>query len=317
MESLIEKLPGVKENILLSTQTTFKIGGPAKYFFKVKNEKDLIKAIKTARFFNLPFFLLGEGSNLLVSDNGYSGLVIKIKNQELKVKKIDILAEAGVSLKSVINFSVKESLTGMEWAEGIPGTVGAAVYGNVGAFGSTIAGNTKAVKVLDTKNLDIKNFTVKDCHFNNKESIFKQNKNLIILSVLLKLKKGDIREIQKEVKRFSEYRKLNHPLNLPSAGCIFKNYNKKIEDPKLLKKFPELIEFNKGSRIPTSYLIDKSGLKGKIIGKVQVSEKHANFIVNLGGAESKDVIKLISIIKSKVNKKFNIKLEEEIQYLGF
>ncbi|MBU3934881.1 hypothetical protein KKC00_02900, partial [Patescibacteria group bacterium] len=136
-------------------------------------------------------------------------------------------------------------------------------------------------------------------------------------SVLLKLKKGDKKEIKKEIKRFLDYRKQNHPLEYPSAGCIFKNYDKKISDKKLLKKYPELIEFNKGSRIPTSYLIDKSGLKGMEMGKAKVSDKHANFIVNLGGAKAKDVVKLIKMIKQKVKSKFGIELEEEIQYLGF
>ncbi len=318
MESNIkDKLPGVKENVLMSSYTTFKIGGPARYFFTAKSEKDIKNSVKAAQEQKLPFFILGAGSNLLVSDKGYGGLVIKIQNTGLKAGNSDILADSGASLNAAVNLSAKKMLAGLEWAAGIPGTVGAAVYGNVGAFGSTMAGNIKKVKALDIKNFKIKEFSAKDCKFGNKGSIFKENKNLIIISVVLALKKGEKEEIRKEIKRFVEYRKNNHPLEMPSAGCFFKNHAKKIEDKELLKKFPELIEFNKGSRIPTSYLIDKAGVKGKIIGKAQVSLKHANFIVNLGGAKAEDVLALVKLIKEKVYEKFRINLEEEVQKLGF
>lgn len=312
-----KSLPGVKENILLSAHTTFEIGGPAKYFFTAKSQKDLIKAIGAAKEFNLPFFVLGGGSNLLVSDRGYKGLIIKIQSSELKIQGSNIYAEAGVPVSKIVDISSKNDLTGFEWAAGIPGTVGGAVYGNIGAFGSTMENNIKSVKALDIQKLKVKTFSNKECRFGNKDSVFKKNKNLLVLSVLLELKKGDRGEISQEIKRFLGYRKENHPLGFPSAGCIFKNHDKKITDKELLKKYPELIEFNKGSRIPTSYFIDKCGLKGKIMGRVKISEKHANFIVNLGGAKAEDVIKLVNIIKEKVKEKFKVTLEEEVQYLGF
>jgi len=309
------KLPGIKQNVLLSKYTTFKIGGPAEYFCIAKNQKEIINAIKKAKELNLPFFILGGGSNILVSDKGYKGLVINFQFSIFNFQKNKIIAGAGTKLRKLVNVSVNRELTGLEWAAGIPGTIGGAMYGNIGAFGSILGDSVKNVKVLNIKNLKIKTLANKECKFGNKESIFKQNKNLIILSVLLKLKKGEKEEISQKIKRFSIYREKNHPLDFPSAGCIFKNYNKKITNKELLKKYPELIEFNKGSRIPTSYLIDKCGLKGKKIGKAQISEKHANFIINLGGAKSEDVIKLIKIIKQKVKNKFGIWLEEEIQYL--
>ncbi len=320
-----------KENIPLKNFTTFKIGGPARYFCIAKNQKEIIDAIKKAKDFDLPFFILAGGSNILVSDKGYKGLVINFQfslNSETITKsettdlcfnfqKNKIIAGAGTKLRELVNASVNRGLTGLEWAVGIPGTIGGAVYGNIGAFGSIMGDNVENVKVLNIKNLKIGTLSNKECKFSNKDSVFKQNKNFIILSILLKLKKGEKEEISQKIKRFSIYRKKNHPLDFPSAGCIFKNYNKKIINKKLLKKYPELIEFNKGSRIPTSYLIDKCGLKGKKIGKAQISEKHANFIINLGRAKSEDVIKLIKTIKQKVKNKFGIKLEEEIQYFGF
>ncbi|MBU2540149.1 UDP-N-acetylmuramate dehydrogenase [Patescibacteria group bacterium] len=315
MEDIKKILHGIKENVLMAGHTTFKIGGQAKFFFGAKNQKGLIKAIKAAKLFNLPFFILGSGSNILVSDKGYKGLVIKFQVSSFKFQKNKIIAGAGTKLRELVNTSTDKELTGLEWAVGIPGTVGAAVYGNVGAFGSSMADSVHSIKALDIKTLKIKTFSNKECRFGNKSSVFKKKKNLVILSVILELKKRDKEEIQKEIKRFSDYRKRNHPLNFPSAGCVFKNYAKKIKNKNLLKKFPELNEFNKGSRIPTSYLIDKCGLKGKVIGKAKISEKHANFIVNLGGAKTKDVVKLIKIIKKKIKEKFGIELKEEIQYL--
>ncbi len=315
MEDIKKALPGVKEGVSMAEYTTFKIGGKAKYFITVQTPEDLLKSVKAAKKFKLSFFIMCGGSNLLVSDRGYNGLIIKMDNNQVDVGGEIITAGAGAPLKAIVKLATDRCLTGLEWAEGIPGSLGGAVYGNVGAFGSTMAGNVKSVKVLDARKLAIKDIPAKACGFNNKDSIFKSNKDLIILSASLKVKPGNKEEIEKEVKRFSDYRKTNHPLDFPSAGCIFKNYAKKVTNKELLKKYPELNEFNKGSRIPTSYLIDKAGAKGKVVGGAQVSEKHANFIVNIGGAKANDVLKLIKVIKQKVKSKFKISLEEEVQYL--
>jgi len=312
-----KELPGVKENVLLKNYTTFKIGGKAKYFFVAKTKEDLIKAILVAKKYNLPFFVLGGGSNLLVADEGFKGLVIKLQitNYKLQIKSKcpnpKIYVEAGVSLASLISEATKNNLTGMEWAIGIPGTVGGTIWGNAGAFGSCMADLVESVEVLDIRDYKIPNskfqipnkFQIpkskikilknKDCKFGYRESIFKHNKNLIILSAVLRLKKGKRKEIERKIRENLNYRRETQPLNFPSAGSVFKN--------------PP--GFSAGE------LIEKCGLKGKIIGKAKISEKHANFILNLGGSKAKDVKKLIKLIKQKVKKKFGVKLEEEIQYL--
>ncbi len=307
-----EKLPEIQENIPLAKHTTFKIGGPAKYFYIAKKQKDLVRVIKTAKELKLPFLILGGGSNVLFSDKGYNGLVIKIQTSKIVISNSEIFAEAGALLDKIVRLSLEKSLTGLEWAAGVPGTIGGAVYGNAGAFGSVIGDMVKTVKVLDINNLKIKKFSFKDCRFSSKNSIFKKKKNLIILSVILGLKRGDKKEIQKKIKERLNYRKKNHPLNFPSAGCAFKNQKSKIKNQKLLKIFPQIKEFNKRGMIPASYLIDKCGLKGKKLGKAKISEKHANFIINLGGAKTKDVLKLIKLAKQKVKNKFGVRLEEEI-----
>ena len=294
----------LQKNISLKKYTTFRIGGKAKYFFKAETKEDLIEAINLAKKKKLPFFILGGGSNILVADEGYNGLVIKLQitnsksqtDSKLQIPKI--YAEAGTPLASVVSKATKKSLTGLEWAAGIPGTAGGAIYGNAGAFGSSMKDIVKTITVLEygqsseaePRKIIVKN---KDCEFGYRDSAFKHKKNLIILSAILQLKKGKRKEIEKKIKENLNYRKERQPLNFPSAGSVFKN-------PK---------NFSAGE------LIDKCGLKGKKVGNVKISEKHANFIVNLGGGKAKDVMKLIKIIKNKVKKKFAVTLEEEIQFL--
>jgi len=322
------KLPrGFQKNISLAKKTTFKIGGKAKYFFIAKSKKDLIKAIGWAKRNHLPFFVLGGGSNLLVSDEGFEGLVIKLHSlSQPKIHKrtllrssgvISLEVEAGTKLKKLVEFCLKNGLTGLEWTMGIPGTLGGAVYGNASAFGNSMSDFVKEVEVLDTTTLKIKIFKKKDCKFSLKESIFKKQKKYIILSAVLALKRGNKKEIKEKIRYYLAYRERNHPLNFPSAGCVFKNQKSKLKNQKLLKKFPTLKEFNKKGVIPAAFLIEKCNLKGKKIGDAQISPRHANFIVNLGKAKAKDVLELINLIKVQVRKKFGIKLKEEIQLLGF
>jgi len=277
-------LPGIKKNVLLKNYTTFKIGGRAKYFYAAKNKEDLIRAITLAKKMKLPFFILGGGSNLLISDRGFNGLVIKF----------------GQPLSLYVS-------KGLEWAVGIPGTIQGAVCGNAGAFKQSMQDAVKEVEVFDVKTGEIKNFKNKDCQFSYKDSIFKKKKNLIILSVKIKNRASEGSEDEDEnevliaskksnaqkIKEYLDYRKERQPLNFPSAGSVFKN--------------PP--GFSAGE------LIDECGLKGKKIGNVKISEKHANFIVNLGRGEAKDVMRLIKIIKNRVKKKFGVVLEEEIVIL--
>lgn len=277
----------IKRNIPLSQFTSFKIGGPAKYFISVKKKEDLIKAVNFSKEKKLPFLILGGGSNVLINDKGFSGLVILINNKESEIKRNRIYCQAGMKLNNLVNQSVKNNLTGLEWAAGIPGTIGGAVRGNAGAFGFSISQLVKQVEVF---NKDFSILEKKDCRFNYRESIFKKNKK-VIFSLELELRKGNRKQSEKMIKEYLEQRKNNCPLDYSSAGCIFKN-------PKPLI---------------AAQLIEQVNLKGKQIGQAMVSEKHANFIVNLGKAKAEDVLKLIKLAKKEVKKKFNLVLEEEIQ----
>jgi len=324
-------LPGLKKNVSLKNYTTFKIGGPAKYFFETKNKKDLIKAILVAKSKKLPFFILGGGSNLLVSDEGFRGLVIKILFSKSYFLNSQISAEAGTILAELLSATLNTGLTGLEWAAGIPGTVGGAIYGNAGAFKKSMKDITKTVTVLEIKNQksNIKNLRNKDCKFCYRNSIFKQKKNLIILSATLQLKKGNKLKIEKRIKEYLNYRKETQPLNFPSAGSVFKNpknfsageLGEEDKSSSLSTELPKEAKVRKRTKFSCDFaaarLIEECGLKGKRIGNVKISEKHANFIVNLGGGKAKDVKKLINLAKKKVKEKFGITLEEEICYLGF
>ncbi len=215
---------------------------------------------------------------MLVSDQGYKGLVIRMGGDKIEG---EIKADAGVPLKKLVEFSVEKSLTGLEWAAGIPGTLGGAVWGNASAFGSKMSDLVGEMEVLKRGSLKIK----KTNHL---------GPGLIILSVSLSLKKGEKEEIKKEIESHLDYRRKSQPVNSFSAGCIFKN---------------------SPGNPPSSLLIDQAGLKGTRIGGAEISRKHANFIINRGKAKASDVKELVKLVKEKVYNKYNLKLEEEIKYL--
>jgi UDP-N-acetylmuramate dehydrogenase len=319
----LEKLGGeVKENEVLAPYTTFKIGGPARYFYNAKSEEDFIKSIDTANNYNLPYFVLGGGSNILISDNGFKGLVIKKKNgvlpREFKIEGDVIICDALVKLGVLVGATAEAGLTGLEWAAGIPGTVGGAIRGNAGAYGSQISDVIVSVNsVCDFRKKHIETLQKKDIDFKYRSSIYKKkHKKCIILSTKIKLKEGDINEIGKKIKSVLSRRNSATTPQYPCAGCIFKN--PVVNDSKILEKF----EKDSGIKtidnvVPAGYLIDRLGLKGKKIGKAEISDKNANFILNVGGCTAENVIILISYIKQQIRDNYGVQLEEEVELIGF
>ncbi len=289
-----------EKNVSLKEYTTFKVGGPAKYFFAAKNKDELVRALELAKQKKLEVFVFGGGSNLLISDKGFKGLVIKIGISGTEFLDNKVIVGAGTSLSKFANAAGKNGFTGFGWAIGIPqATVGGAVYGNAQAFGFRISDNIESIEVLDKKTLKLKTLSKEQCRFSLKNSAFKKNKNLIVLSIVFDLKKGNEAEIKENVAKFLKHRKQSHPLNFPSAGSVFVNPEKK------------------GQVTPAGFLIEKAGLKGKKIGNAQISEKHANFIINLGGAKAKDILALMRLAQKKVKENSKINLETEIQQIGF
>jgi UDP-N-acetylmuramate dehydrogenase len=283
----------VMQNLPMSLHTTFKIGGPAKYFFAAQSEKDLVEALKIAKELEIKFFILGGGSNILVSDQGFDGLVIKMNLNNLNIMNNEVVAEAGVNLGNLIGQTAKNNLGGLEFLAGVPGTVGGAIYGNAGSPQIDISDFIKKVKVLD-KNFNIVEINKDQCKFAYRQSRFKETKE-IILSAVFEMKKGDRDQIQEKIKESLKKKKDSQPLEFPSAGSIFKNPKEK----------------------PAWQLIKEADLPGKKIGGAMISEKHANYIVNTENATAEQVIMLISLIKQKIRTQFNIQLQEEIQLVGF
>lgn len=310
-------LPGGRRDVLLKDFTTFRIGGKARYFFVARTKEELVSAVKAAKDLKIPFFVLGAGSNLLVSDKGFEGLVIKIQYSEFDIKDSKIRVGAGLTMGELVNLSLKNSLGGMEWMAGIPGTLGGAVRGNAGAFGLSMQDIVESVEALDVRSLRFVAYGSKKCKFAYRESVFKKDKNLIVLAVTLKLEKEKKEKIGQEIKEYLNYRKSRHPRE-PSAGSVFKNVGfDEFGAKKLFEKFPQFSQFEEKGSVPAAFLIAECGLKGKKIGGAVISEKHSNFILNYSGrAKATDVKKLIELAKRQVKEKFKVKIKEEIQYLG-
>jgi len=247
----------------------------------------------------------------LFPDRNFKYLVIKINLKKKKIfKKNIIVAQSGVLISELIEFAKRHSLLGLEWASGIPGTLGGCLYENCGAFGGEIKDLVLWVKTISIKKPFLeKIYFKKDLNFSYRDSSFKKLDEIIV-EAGLKLKKSDKKLIQKRMEKFLKIRKASQPIEKFSCGCVFKNVLFKNLSKKYQKEFKK---FEKNGKISAGLLIDKLGLKGKRIGAIQISEKHANFFINLGKGKSSDFKKLIAFCKKKVKEKFKVNLEEEIE----
>lgn len=326
----ILRMPQFKEGVALSKFSHYKIGGPASFFFEAKTEKEVVWAIKEAKARKLPVFVLGGGTNLLIGDEGFAGLVLRVNNAQIIVKKNAVTVGAGALMSDLLGAATKKSLSGLEWAGGLPGTVGGAIRGNAGCFGGEIKDSVVSVRSLDTKTMKFVLRTGRQCGFAYRHSIFKKkNGSEIILSATFALQKGNKKEIARVIKERIKYRKDHHPLEYPNIGSIFKNvplgsvhkaggakYKKAIGDSALAFRGAHFsIKTDPFPVIATGKLISESGLRGVSFGGAMISPKHPNFIVNTLAAGSSDVKNLIMLAKAEVHKKFGIHLEEEVQLL--
>ena len=284
----------VYRNEPMKKHTTFRIGGPADYYLCPHSAKEIQKVVEICREEKLPYFILGNGSNLLVSDQGYRGVVIQLwKNvSDIRVEGCLIHAKAGASLAKIAAEALEEGLTGMEFAAGIPGTLGGAVVMNAGAYGGEMKDILKEVLVMDQQG---RIFTLekKDLKLGYRTSAVKE-KGYIVLAAVLELWPGDREEIRKLMEDLKQKRVEKQPLDLPSAGSTFKR--------------PEGYFAGK--------LIMDAGLRGFSVGGAQVSEKHCGFVVNTGGASASDVLTLIREVQKRVREKFGVELETEVKFLG-
>lgn len=304
-----------QENILLKNHSHYKIGGPARYFFKSDNVDDLASAVRKARQRKISTFVLGAATNILFNDNGFEGLIVKPNIKTFENNSGILRIGAGVPVDQILDYSIVRGLSGVEWAGGLPGTVGGAIYGNAGCFGGEIKDNIREVLSLNIwgPKIEIVRRTNSECDFSYRSSIFKKNKGReIILEATLILKKGDKKAIRSAIEEKINYRKERQPLEYPNIGSIFKNVDLKKVPKKLHKEFARVIKTDPFPVVPTAHLIYEAGLKGISFGGAMISPKHPNFIVNALNASAEDVKKLIALVKNKVKEKFSIDLEEEI-----
>jgi UDP-N-acetylmuramate dehydrogenase len=305
----------VRINEPLSKHTTFKIGGPADCFLTLEETSKIVEVLKYLDGEGIPYFILGGGSNMLVSDEGFRGVVLNFKNQKYTISGDTVEADAGCSTVEIARKSIQAALTGFEWGVGVPGTLGGAVRGNAGAMGGEMKDSVETVHVY--QNGEVIELHNQECEFGYRNSIFKSNGG-IVLGVTLKLQPVSPERAAEGMKRALEnlqYRNKTQPQGFASTGCVFKNFEIEPKHVETLKEknIPE--EFFAKGKISAGYLIDQSGMKGVQVGQAKVSETHGNFVVNLGGATASDVLSLIEQIQERVYDRFQIEIEPEIQII--
>ncbi|MBI5153061.1 MAG: UDP-N-acetylmuramate dehydrogenase [Parcubacteria group bacterium] len=302
----------------LSEITTLGIGGSAQYFISAHNEGDILNAIRFAKEHSLPFYLIGSASNIVANDKGVRGVVMQHSittleiNNETKICRVG----AGYSLLPLIHILNKQGLSGMEKMAGIPGTVGGAIYGCAGAYGQEIKDCLIKIKIFDGKK--VRPLTRDQCKFGYRTSIFKQRKNWIILEADFQLINADPKSLKKTSRDIMKLRAKKYPPDLKCPGSFFKNIVIDAIRPAALKKqFLSKVDLQKinHGKLASGYLLEQVGAKGQKSGDIAVAEYHGNLIYNAGNGKSKDVKKLANLLKKKVQKKFGITLEEEVQYL--
>lgn len=293
LKSYLEYICGqnnVRENVSMKNYTTFHVGGPARFFVKVTSKKMLLRLISALNFIEYKYRVIGGGSNLLVSDKGFDGVIIKLDYRDIVENGHFIYADAGAPLHAVVNKAMELGLGGLEFAYGLPGTVGGAIFGNAGAFGSNMASVVPMVDVL--VNGEIKSMDAFQCKFAYRTSFFQNNRHYIILGAYFSLVKRDTDIIKQNQEQYLAARKMSQPGGF-SAGSVFRNPPDKS----------------------AGQLIDGLGLKNLRIGGAVVSDKHANFIINDGTATAGDIIKLIRTIKKRVRDAYGINLKTEIEII--
>ncbi len=308
-------IPGVTvtPNALLSRYTRFGIGGPAGVLIEIDNEDAFIEVIRCVRDSGSPFVIIGNGTNLIVSDAGYAGSVLRLTRSELSAEGNVVTASAGAVLQDLVDFTISRGLAGIEVMTGIPGSVGAAVYGNAGAYGQSIAQRVMEVRFFD--GVQVRSLSNPECEFRYRESIFKRLRDWTIFSVTLALEPGDAAELHNKAAGILDIRNRKYPPTMKCAGSIFKNL--------LLAELPEGVRSQLPAKaviegkVPSAYFLEQVGAKGMSDGDIRVADYHANLIYNQGDGTAAQLCRIIGELKSRVKERFGFALEEEVQYIGF
>ncbi len=318
----------VYNNILLSEMVYYKIGGSARFLLEIRSNNDVADALEFVSKNNILKILpLGLGSNVLINDKEFNGAVLRfVKPKTDLIQEEDNLVKvfASHNLDDVIQYFFHNNYIGLEWAGGLPSTVGAAVRGNVGAFGGEIKDSIEKVEIVEKVGNELvrKELTRDDLQFSYRNSILKHRKDLIVSIVYFHFQKANSQQLEKakaEYVAHIEYRATHHPMEYPSCGSVFKNITKKEDTQRILMKWPDVRFISKEkwhNKIAMGYVVNRLGLSGKQIGGAQISEKHANYIVNKNNATFNDVFGLIDQIKEKFYQEFGFYPEPEVEIIA-
>jgi len=302
----------ISRDVALARYTRFAIGGPADAVIETDRAEFFIAALQCVRGSGVPHVVIGGGSNLIVSDAGFRGIVLKLNSSGICIDGSRAIAEGGALLQRLVDATIAAGLAGIHTMTGIPGSVGAAVYGNAGAYGHSIAEWTRQVRFFDGEATRV--FTNAECEFHYRESVFKKHKEWIVLSVELELEFGSAAELKAKADGILAIRNEKYPPEMKCAGSIFKNY--------LLAELPEQVAAElpktviREGKVPSAYFLEQVGAKGMQVGDIHVADYHANLIYNAGHGTARDLLTVISELKQRIGTRFGIPLEEEVQYVG-
>jgi UDP-N-acetylmuramate dehydrogenase len=297
----------------LSLYTRFGIGGPADVYAETDRVEPFVEALNTVRASGLPYALIGAGTNLIVSDRGFRGVVLRFTARNVAAAGERIAADAGAELQDVVDCAIANGLKGLETMAGIPGSLGAAVYGNAGAYGRSIAESVDKVRFFDGRCERV--FRNRDCEFHYRESVFKKHKGWIIFSAELVLKPADAAELRGAADEILALRSRKYPPTMKCAGSIFKNLLYAELPPAAAGAVPPNVV--REGKVPAAWFLDQAGAKGLSRGDIHVAGYHANLIFNAGAGAASDLVEVIVELKRRVRERFGIELEEEVQYVGF
>lgn len=306
----------IQKEVPLAAHTTFGIGGPAKYYSSVTDEKETKDVIDWAKNKGENILLLGGGSNLLISNLGFRGLVVHFASSPPVLAGNAIECFAGLPLRDLIDSAQKNGLGGMERMAGIPGSVGGAVRGNAGAFGTETKDAVETVEALDMTTGETRVFGAGECDFGYRESLFKRDSNWVVMKAVFRFERADGASIRQVMDETLEARNRKQRQDVKSAGSFF--MNPVVSDESLLAEFERDVGVPaRGGKVPAGWLIDRVEMRGMRVGGAVVSEQHSNYIVNVGGATAEDVVILMSTVKQRIRDTFGIELQSEVQMIGF
>jgi len=303
----------VLTEVPLSRYTRFGIGGPADLYAETGDDGAFVAAIEVARRSGLPMVVIGGGTNLIVSDAGFRGIVLRYRGERLTSSGNRVVAEAGAVLQDLVDFTVARGLRGLETLAGIPGSAGAAVYGNAGAYGHSISERIETVRFFDGS--QVREFRNSACEFQYRESVFKRHKDWIIFSAELLLEPADADELKRTADGIVKIRNEKFPVTMKCAGSVFKNLLVKDLAPEAAAQIPDGVA--REGKVPAAWFLDQVGAKGAARGDIHVADYHANLVYNAGAGTAADLRALIQDLKARVRARFGIELEEEVQYVGF